>query len=139
MLAARHFDARHFNAWHFNATGEGAASDDESISGGWLSPEQARAVLRKIHRRRAEKARRADEIDAAIAEAEAAEREGVEPAEAIAPVLRIVERDTGAIMLPALASLSEALERISAIDQQIAAMNQRRMDDAVAVMLLTEL
>lgn len=120
---------------------EGVAPEpeDDAVTGGWLSPEQARAVLRKVHRRRADKARRAEELHAAIEEAREAELAGAEPSEAIAPVLRIVERDTGAIMLPALASLSEALERMAAIDQQIAAMNIRRTDDAVAVMLLMEI
>lgn len=108
----------------------------EGVSGGWLSPEQARAVLRKIHRRRADKARRAEELQAAIEAAERAEEAG-EP-DPIAPVREIVERDTGAILMT-LGTLQDALEQLAWIDQQIAAVNQRRMDDAAAILLLTEI
>jgi hypothetical protein len=109
--------------------------EEDSVSGGWLSPEQARAVLRKIHRRRSEKARRAEELQAAIEEAERAEESGSpDPA---APIRQIIERDTGTLV-PMLGTLQDALNQLAWMDQQVAALNQRRMDDAVAVLLLTE-
>lgn len=124
----------------FGATGDAPPPQpDESVSGGWLSPEQARAVLRKIHRKRAEKAKRAEELTNAINEAKQAELNGASPSEAISPVLEIVERDTGLLMLPMLASLEDALSQLGMIDQQIAALNQRRMDDAAAVLLLMDI
>lgn len=115
----------------FGAAGEVPEPEEqEGVSGGWLSPEQARAVLRKIHRKRAEKARRAEELEAAIEEAE----ETGNPE----PVRKIIERDTGPIVL-AVQSLQAALAQMALIDQQFAAINQRRMDDAAVVLLLTEI
>jgi hypothetical protein len=106
------------------------APEEESVSGGWLSPEQARAVIRTIRRRRADKARRAEEIQAAI--------ETAVETDDITPVREIIERDTGAILLPMLGDLQAALDQLAFIDQQVATIAQRRMDDAVAVLLLTE-
>ncbi len=136
-FAARHFQANFYHSRHWDA--ETAAEETESVSGGWLSPEQARAVLRKIHRKRAEKAKRVEELTNAINEAKQAELNGASPSEAISPVLEIVERDTGLLMLPMLASLEDALSQLGMIDQQIAALNQRRMDDAAAVLLLMDI
>jgi hypothetical protein len=107
------------------------APDDESVSGGWISPEQARAVIRKIRRGRAEKARRAEEIQEAI--------EAAVETDDITPVRDIIERDTGMVLLPMLGDLQAALDQLAFIDQQVATIAQRRMDDAAAVLLLTEL
>lgn len=135
-FAARHFQANFYHSRHWDAE---TAAEEESVSGGWLSPEQARAVLRKIHRRRSEKAKRAEELQAAIEEARQAELDGASPEQAVAPVLEIVERDTGVLFLPILASLEDALSQLGMIDQQIAALNQRRIDDAAAVLLLMDI
>ena len=43
------------------------------------------------------------------------------------------------VLLPMLGDLQAALDQLAYIDQQVAALNTRRMDDAVAVLLLTEL
>ena len=133
----RHIEARHFQAWHFLARGADLP-EDETLTGGFLTAEQARAVIRKIKRTRSEKARRAAEIDEAIQEAKALEMAGQPAAKAIQPVKRVIERDTGAIMLPALLSLQDALNRMAWIDQQVAMLNTRRMDDAAAVLLLMD-
>lgn len=121
----------------FGATGYVPPPEpDEAVSGGWLSPEQARAVMRKIQRTRSERARRAEELQAAI---QTAQQSTDEPQKAIEPLRRIIERDTGAIMLPALYDLQDAINQLAQIDQQIAMLNMRRMDDAAAMLLLTEL
>jgi hypothetical protein len=107
------------------------APEEDSVSGGWISPEQARAVIRKIRRGRAEKARRAEEIQEAI--------EAAVETDDITPVREIIERDTGMVLLPMLGDLQAALDQLAYIDQQVAALNTRRLDDAVAVLLLTEI
>jgi hypothetical protein len=136
MYAANYWKAPYFGAFYFRGGTESPPEDEEeSVSGGWLSPEQARAVLRKIHRRRSEKAQRAEELQAAIEEAQRAEESGSpDPA---APVREIIERDTGRL-LPMLGTLTDVLNQLAWMDQQVAALNQRRMDDAAVVLLLTE-
>ena len=121
----------------FGATGYVPPPDEEeAVSGGWLSPEQARSVMRKIQRTRSERARRAEELQSAI---QAAQQSTESPEKAVEPLRRIIERDTGAIMLPALYDLQDAINQLAQIDQQIAMLNMRRMDDAAAMLLLTEL
>jgi hypothetical protein len=100
--------------------------------------EAARVYLRSKQRSKAEKAKRLAELNDAIKEAEEATAEGAEVSEAIAPVREIIERETGVILLPSLLDLEDALNQLAMIDQQIGAINQKRMDDAVAVLLLTE-
>jgi len=126
MYAANYWRANHYAALYFRAV-----TEDEGIQGGGISPEQARSVIRKIKRGRAEKARRAEEIQEAI--------EAAVETDDITPVREIIERDTGMVLLPMLGDLQAALDQLAYIDQQVAALNTRRMDDAVAVLLLTEL
>lgn len=125
-------DGANNSGWSFAAI----AAEDEGLPGGGISPEQARAVIRKIQRGRAEKARRAEEIRDAVNEAVRSE---AGPSEAIEPLVKIIERDIGRpILFPVLGDLQAALDQLAYIDQQVAALNIRRMDDAVAVLLLTE-
>lgn len=97
--------------------------------------EAARVFFRSRKRSQEEKARRLAELKAAI---EAAEQSESTPDEAIAPVVEILEREYN-LFLPSMDDLTEALAMLGRIDQQIAALNDRRLYDAAAVLLLTEL
>lgn len=119
---------------------EPAAVTEEDINqGGWLSPEQARAVIRKVKRRRSEKAKRAEELRDKVVAAEEAVEEGTPLPEAIEPVREVLERDTGPFLLDMMGDLYHVLAQLEAIDDQLAAVNRRRMDEDAAVLLLTDI
>lgn len=115
----------------------GVAPEPEAASpqGGDDAIAAAAVWFRQKKRTEAERSRRLAELNAAIAEAE---QSGADPNDAIAPVVEILEREYR-LSLPSMDDLDAALSLLGRIDQQIAALHARRLQDAAAVLLLMEI
>lgn len=142
-FSARIFGARYFEADYFRAgvpvvpppaTTDPGLGGDEQDGRTRLSKEEIRAFLRARKRKADEKAARLAELQAAIDQAVESE---AEPAVAVAAVKEIIARDVGGFEIPA-ADLQAMLGYLAQIDQQVAALMQRRAWDAAAILLLTE-